>query len=500
MSPLKTSFRRNTTSPNILSGNGVLVHRKRESVRTYPQQIQAISLAPSALCCRLCARSRISPCPQVYPSDLKGENLLVTSNGRLKLTGFGFARIAARNDEESKRLTFCGTDLYMSPEILLGDEFDLPTDIFSFGIILCEIAARKLADDNHFKRTAPTFGIDREEVHRLANPGCPLAFLSLAIDCLSTDPAARPSTRDVLERLRVIEAEVLARPNGGDNLHVGSVRLMTTGKRADPGPTIPSFGVGVGKDIRSNSRNSSNMDADDSEDEPMKAVMELPSIGDGNTDWSEGANSYQPLLYNNFTSSMFSHYSATVIRAHPSAGIPSLSSILTVRGRATSPAADSPDSKEEEPVFAEVTLAALHGRSPSESGNGLLGGCFFPIASVDWYQSAHLEGGSTIRSLQGNYTAPLAYFRTSYILEKLFSRYSLLRNDRAKVFYSAISGTMYSKIILKNTSRQPGLCNPILEEVQFVTLWLLREILGSHQLVLPKGNLLNSQPFPLESA
>ncbi|KAJ7890241.1 kinase-like domain-containing protein, partial [Mycena leptocephala] len=41
--------------------------------------------------------------------DLKGENLLVTSNGRLKLTDFGFARIAARNDEESKRLTFCGT-------------------------------------------------------------------------------------------------------------------------------------------------------------------------------------------------------------------------------------------------------------------------------------------------------------------------------------------------------------------------------------------------------
>ncbi|KAI6004863.1 kinase-like domain-containing protein, partial [Pisolithus albus] len=61
--------------------------------------------------------------------DLKGENLLVTTNGRLKITDFGFARIAARNAEESKRLTFCGTDSYMSPEILLGNEFDLPTDI-----------------------------------------------------------------------------------------------------------------------------------------------------------------------------------------------------------------------------------------------------------------------------------------------------------------------------------------------------------------------------------
>jgi LIM domain kinase 1 len=107
--------------------------------------------------------------------DLKGENLLVTDNGRLKITDFGFARIAARNEDESKRLTFCGTDSYMSPEILLGEEFDLPTDIFSFGIILCEIAARKLADTRYFKRTAPTFCIDVEEVHKLANPGCPAA-------------------------------------------------------------------------------------------------------------------------------------------------------------------------------------------------------------------------------------------------------------------------------------------------------------------------------------
>ena len=83
--------------------------------------------------------------------DLKGENLLITTNGRLKITDFGFARIAARNADEVKRLTFCGTDSYMSPEIMLGEEFDLPTDIYSLGIIFCEILARKLADDVTFK-------------------------------------------------------------------------------------------------------------------------------------------------------------------------------------------------------------------------------------------------------------------------------------------------------------------------------------------------------------
>ncbi|TFY79954.1 hypothetical protein EWM64_g4055, partial [Hericium alpestre] len=143
--------------------------------------------------------------------DLKGENLLVTANGRLKITDFGFARIAARNAEEIRRLTFCGTDAYMSPEILLGNEFDLPTDIFSLGVIFAEIAARHLADDRHFKRAAPTFGIDPDEVRELASPGCPPAFIQLTIDCLAEDPPARPTTREILERLRTIEAEVLAR-------------------------------------------------------------------------------------------------------------------------------------------------------------------------------------------------------------------------------------------------------------------------------------------------
>lgn len=217
--------------------------------------------------------------------DLKGENLLVTSNGRLKITDFGFARIAARNEEESKRLTFCGTDSYMSPEILLGDEFDLPTDIFSLGIIFCELAARKLADDTNFKRHPPTFGMDPEELHRLASPDCPPAFLALCVDCLSTDPSTRPTTRNILERLRLIEIEVLARPSEGEDLHVGSIKFLTGGKRPAAGPRIPSFGMGVGKDIRNNGATS-----DESDDELMEAVEGLSSIG-VDSDYDDVSNS-----------------------------------------------------------------------------------------------------------------------------------------------------------------------------------------------------------------
>lgn len=210
--------------------------------------------------------------------DIKGENLLVTSNGRLKITDFGFARIAARNADESKRLTFCGTDSYMSPEILVGNEFDLPTDIYSLGVIFCEIASRKLADDNTFKRSAPSFAIDQDEVRSRASPGCPPALVQLCIDCLANEPSQRPTTRVILDRLREIEADVLSRPSETEDLHVGTIKFMTGAKRPSTAPRIPSFGMGVGKDIANGSPRS-DYASDESDEELTQVVEKLSKVG-----------------------------------------------------------------------------------------------------------------------------------------------------------------------------------------------------------------------------
>ncbi|KAK0200978.1 TKL/LISK/LISK-DD1 protein kinase [Desarmillaria ectypa] len=377
--------------------------------------------------------------------DLKGENLLVTSNGRLKITDFGFARIAARNEEEFKRLTFCGTDSYMSPEVLLGDEFDLPTDIFSLGIIFCEIVSRQLADDRHFKRSPPTFSIDAEEIRELASPGCPPDMIALCLDCLAADPAARPVTRDILERLRLIEAEVLARPSEDEDAHVGSIKFITGGKRSSAGPRIPSFGMEVGKDIRS-----SGSSTDDSDDELMEAVMGLSSVG-VSSDWSDstGGKVVAPLDFELLTSinlggnepllnTRSSEYSTTVIRSHPSQHTmpPSLSSILTIR------ASPNPDETPD-----PVLPASNHSPSSRPStimaqrveGEDLLGTS--SIASIDTLDTYHTaaglsaissalatEGGSTIRSLHGNYVAPLVH------------RFTLLKPGGAKPKKNSISG------------------------------------------------------------
>ncbi|EGG01671.1 uncharacterized protein MELLADRAFT_45059, partial [Melampsora larici-populina 98AG31] len=76
--------------------------------------------------------------------DLKLENCLITDNFRIKLCDFGFARLEAKNEEEVRRLSYCGTDGYMSPEILRGEPFGLATDIYSLGILFCELITLKL--------------------------------------------------------------------------------------------------------------------------------------------------------------------------------------------------------------------------------------------------------------------------------------------------------------------------------------------------------------------
>lgn len=47
--------------------------------------------------------------------------------------------------------------------------------------------SRKLVDSNTFQRSVPSFGLDASEVEALASPGCPPAFISLALDCVLVD-------------------------------------------------------------------------------------------------------------------------------------------------------------------------------------------------------------------------------------------------------------------------------------------------------------------------
>jgi protein kinase X len=66
--------------------------------------------------------------------DLKPENVLINSNGYLKIADFGCAKKI-----ENKTYTICGTPEYMAPEILLNKGHSFPVDWWSLGILMYEM-------------------------------------------------------------------------------------------------------------------------------------------------------------------------------------------------------------------------------------------------------------------------------------------------------------------------------------------------------------------------
>lgn len=71
--------------------------------------------------------------------DMKPENILIDRN-TIKICDFGFAKEIKENDLLN---TFCGSPLYMAPEILSFHTYSDKADVWSLGVIIYEIIFKK---------------------------------------------------------------------------------------------------------------------------------------------------------------------------------------------------------------------------------------------------------------------------------------------------------------------------------------------------------------------
>jgi serine/threonine protein kinase len=92
--------------------------------------------------------------------DVKTENLLVDDTWRCVVCDFGFAR------KRGTAMTICGTDEFMAPEVIWGEEYGFSADIFSFGVVLAEVITRRKPGKDGFLERQPRnkFEVSQEQI------------------------------------------------------------------------------------------------------------------------------------------------------------------------------------------------------------------------------------------------------------------------------------------------------------------------------------------------
>lgn len=148
----------------------------------------------------------------VFHRDLTSKNVLIKhsqESGEPKVTAviadFGLA--APIPHEKCMRLRQVGSPYWMAPEVIRGDWYDHRVDVFSFGIIVCEMIARCEADPDILPRTH-NFGVHYLDFYQMCQQDCPALFLQLAFMCCQIDPASRPSFEEIKAKLEYLLAQL----------------------------------------------------------------------------------------------------------------------------------------------------------------------------------------------------------------------------------------------------------------------------------------------------
>ena len=179
--------------------------------------------------------------------DVKPENVLLTTNGAVKVADFGLARMLAAGSHTKTGLLI-GTAAYLAPEQVSRGTADARTDVYAAGILLFEMLTGVQP------HTADTpLAVAYKHVNEVVPapsqvvPGIPPALDDLVTRATSRDPALRPADGgQFLRALTEVRPALPAQGPGYPTL-AGSVLAGPGGYQAPPpAPVQPRYDYAPG--------------------------------------------------------------------------------------------------------------------------------------------------------------------------------------------------------------------------------------------------------------
>ncbi len=159
--------------------------------------------------------------------DIKPGNVMITSDGFVKVVDFGLAKLIGRSRVTGSGVTL-GTVAYMAPEQTRGDDVDARADVWAVGALLYEMLTGKLPFRGEIDQ-AVVYSILNEEPTpiRELRPEVPEACVAVVMKCLEKDPDRRYQSMAELCAAFIELSDRL----GWESFATGSVRAVSVVRR-----------------------------------------------------------------------------------------------------------------------------------------------------------------------------------------------------------------------------------------------------------------------------
>ncbi|XVE62871.1 hypothetical protein DITRI_Ditri06bG0154700 [Diplodiscus trichospermus] len=144
--------------------------------------------------------------PTIVHRDLKSPNLLVDKNWNVKVCDFGLSRLKHNTFLSSK--STAGTPEWMAPEVLRNEPSNEKCDVYSFGVILWELATLRLpwSGMNPMQVVgAVGFQNRRLDIPKELDP----LVARIIWQCWQTDPSLRPSFAELTVALKPLQRLII---------------------------------------------------------------------------------------------------------------------------------------------------------------------------------------------------------------------------------------------------------------------------------------------------